>query len=94
MGGILQVDGAGQIYQAENGEIEAIREISFEVEKGEFISVVGPSGCGKSTLLSIISGLYTPTSGDVYINGRKVCGISRDTAICCRTTICWNGGMC
>ncbi|NLL38228.1 MAG: ABC transporter ATP-binding protein [Clostridiales bacterium] len=79
MGGVLQVDGVGQIYQAANGEIEAIKEISFEVEKGEFISVVGPSGCGKSTLLSIISGLYTPTVGSVYINGSKVCGISRET---------------
>lgn len=62
-----------------NGEIEAIKEISFEVEEGEFISVVGPSGCGKSTLLSIISGLFTPTDGSVYINDRKVSGISPDT---------------
>lgn len=76
---VLNVDGVSQIYQALNGEIEAIKEISMSVEEGEFISIVGPSGCGKSTLLSIISGLNTPTTGSVYINGKEVHGISQDT---------------
>lgn len=78
MNPILKVDGVGMTYQAHNGEIEAIRDLSFQVTEGEYISVVGPSGCGKSTLLSIISGLYAPTAGAVYINGVQVSGISKD----------------
>lgn len=78
MSAILKVEGIGQTYQAQNGEIEAIRDVSFQVEEGEYISIVGPSGCGKSTLLSIISGLYAPTSGTVYISGTRVSGISPD----------------
>lgn len=63
-------------YHSLEGEIEALKDISFEVEKGEFIGVVGPSGCGKSTLLSIISGLITPASGRVFIEGNIVEGNS------------------
>ncbi|MCI1960220.1 MAG: ABC transporter ATP-binding protein [Clostridia bacterium] len=54
-------------YHSVSCETEAIRNLSFDVEDGEFMSIVGPSGCGKSTLLSILSGLLKPTSGKVYI---------------------------
>lgn len=64
-------------YQSLNGEIHALKDISFSVDKGEFVSIVGPSGCGKSTLLSIISGLLAPTSGMVLIDGEKVTGTSK-----------------
>lgn len=73
---ILKVLNIEQKYQAENGEITAIENISFSAEKGEFISIVGPSGCGKSTLLSIVSGILKPTNGEVYINEEKIDGIS------------------
>ncbi len=63
-------------YQAENGEITALHNVSFSVEKGEFVSIVGPSGCGKSTLLSVIAGLIQPTKGSVEVCGEKVTGIS------------------
>ena len=59
-------------YQSENGETEAIKDISFEIAPKEFVSLIGPSGCGKSTLLSIIAGLIAPTSGEVYVNGKNV----------------------
>ncbi len=65
-----------QKYQAPNGEIMALKDISFDVSEGEFICIVGPSGCGKSTLLSVVSGLEKPTRGEVTIGGERVCGVS------------------
>ncbi len=69
---IVDVQQVGMRYQSLNGEINAIQEISFSVDKGEYVSLVGPSGCGKSTLLSIISGLLKATRGRVVINGEEV----------------------
>ena len=73
---VLDVHKIEEKYQAVNGEITALKEISFCAEKGELISIVGPSGCGKSTLLSILAGLIKPTSGDIFVKGQKVEGIS------------------
>ena len=72
----LVVEHIEEKYQAENGEVEAIADISFSMEKGEFLSIVGPSGCGKSTLLSILSGLLQPTGGRILIDGEPLDGIS------------------
>ena len=63
-------------YQSPDGETEALRDITFSVEEGEFVSVVGPSGCGKSTLLSVIAGLETAGGGTVTVNGAPVTGPS------------------
>ena len=60
---------------ADDGLIEALRDLSFEVAAGEFVSVVGPSGCGKSTLLKIIAGIL-PASGEVALDGQVVSGPS------------------
>ncbi|WP_330587212.1 ABC transporter ATP-binding protein [Aminipila butyrica] len=73
---VLEVKNIEEKYQALNGEITALKNISFQVEKGEFVSVVGPSGCGKSTLLSIIAGLLKPTAGEIYVKGEKIEGIT------------------
>ena len=59
-------------YQAPNGEIDALDNISFDVSDGEFISIVGPSGCGKSTLLSAIAGLEQISMGSVLVDGEEV----------------------
>ena len=73
---ILKVDKIVGKYQAANGEITAIDDLSFTVQQGEFISIVGPSGCGKSTLLSILSGLLTPAHGTVTLAGKPVDGVN------------------
>ena len=59
-------------YQSPDGEVEALRDISFQMEEGEFVSIVGPSGCGKSTLLSLIAGLECPTAGKILVDGEAV----------------------
>lgn len=59
-------------YQAPDGEVDAIRDISFGIDEGEFVSLVGPSGCGKSTLLSAIAGLEPPSAGTIYIDSEAV----------------------
>lgn len=76
MNDILKLENIKMTYQAENGEITALNDISFKVKNGEFISIVGPSGCGKSTLLSIIAGIVKQTSGTVYLAGKPINGIS------------------
>jgi len=67
-------------YFSKEGETEALRNISFSVRAGEFVSIVGQSGCGKSTLLSLLSGLIAPTSGEVFVDGKKIDGPSPLTA--------------
>ena len=57
MSEILRLENISKTYQAKNGETEALKNINFTVNEGEFIGIIGPSGCGKSTLLSIIAGL-------------------------------------
>ena len=68
----LEVTGLSYSYHSMDGETQALSDISFQVEEGEFIAVVGPSGCGKSTLLSIICGLIKPDQGAVRIDGEPV----------------------
>lgn len=65
---ILECRGIGFSYHNLNGETKALTDISFQVNKGEFLAIVGPSGCGKSTLLSIIAGLLSPESGHVILS--------------------------
>lgn len=75
---ILSVNSIAQKYQADNGEILAIEDISFTVNQGEIVSIVGPSGSGKSTLLSMISGLLKPTYGEIMLNGEKIESVSKN----------------
>lgn len=82
---ILEVKNICKTYQAKNGEIEALKNISFDIKEGEYISIIGPSGCGKSTLLSIISGLENKTSGEIYIDGKIGYMLQKDNLLEWRT---------
>jgi NitT/TauT family transport system ATP-binding protein len=63
------------------GEVEAIRQLSFDVADGEFLSLLGPSGCGKSTLLMMIAGLIDPSAGEIRIKDAKVAGPRREVGV-------------
>ena len=65
---ILRINNLVKNYNTMRGEINAIKEISFDVNEGEFLVIVGSSGCGKSTLLSILSDLETLTDGNILKN--------------------------
>jgi NitT/TauT family transport system ATP-binding protein len=67
--------------QKSYGALEAIREVSFAVGEGEFVSVLGPSGCGKSTLLMMIAGVIAPTAGEIRVKDAKVTGPRRDVGV-------------
>ena len=67
--------------QKRYGDLEAIREVSFEVGDGEFLSVLGPSGCGKSTLLMMIAGLIGPTAGEIRVKDAIVAGPRREVGV-------------
>ena len=82
---ILEVKNICKTYQARNGEIEALKNISFDIKEGEYISIIGPSGCGKSTLLSIISGLENKNSGEIYIDGKIGYMLQKDNLLEWRT---------
>ena len=82
---ILEVKNICKTYQAKNGEIEALKNISFDIKEGEYISIIGPSGCGKSTLLSIISGLENKNSGEIYIDGKIGYMLQKDNLLEWRT---------
>ena len=82
---ILEVKNLCKTYQAQNGEIEALSNINFDISEGEYVSVIGPSGCGKSTLLSIIAGLENKTLGEIYVNGKIGYMLQKDNLLEWRT---------
>lgn len=69
---ILEVKNLSKIYGKGETEVKALDNVSFSVEKGEFVAIVGPSGSGKSTLLHILGGVDVPTKGNVIINGEDI----------------------
>ncbi|MFB6282096.1 MAG: ABC transporter ATP-binding protein [Haloferacaceae archaeon] len=68
----IVVDDVSKTYHGETGPVEALREVRFDVARGEFVSLVGPSGSGKSTLFRIIAGLEDATEGEVRLDGEPV----------------------
>ena len=75
---ILKVENLTKVYGKDNNKVVALDNVSFTVEKGEFIAIVGASGSGKSTLLHLIGGVDTPTSGKVFIDGQDIYKLNSD----------------
>ena len=75
---MLKVENLKRYYKTNDVEVRALDGVSFDVEKGEFISIIGASGSGKSTLLHLLGGLDYPTSGKVFIDGTDIYGLKDD----------------
>ena len=69
---ILRVEHLSKIYGKGDNEVRALNDVSFSVEKGQFVAIIGPSGSGKSTLLHILGAVDRPTAGRVYLEGQDV----------------------
>lgn len=69
---ILRIEHLSKVYGQGENQVRAVDDVSFSVEKGEFLAIIGPSGSGKSTLLHILGGVDRPTSGKVYMDGQDV----------------------
>lgn len=75
---ILKVENLSKIYGKDENKVIALNDVSFTVEKGEFVAIVGASGSGKSTLLHLLGGVDRPTSGKVYIAGNDIYSLNDD----------------
>jgi len=62
---LIEIKGVGKVFETEEGSVRALKDVSFNVREGEFLSIIGPSGCGKTTLLRIIGGLVEQTEGEI-----------------------------
>ena len=69
---VIKLDGVTKVFVTDEVETHALADISFEIARGEYVSIAGPSGCGKSTLLSILGLLDSATGGSYWLNGRPV----------------------
>ncbi len=75
---ILKAEGLIKEYTRGSRKFNAVDNVSIEVEKGDFINIIGKSGSGKSTLINMLSGMITPTSGTIYLNGNNIVDKSDD----------------
>jgi nitrate/nitrite transport system ATP-binding protein len=77
----LHIDGVGKDFQLGRERVSAVRDVSLEVRRGEFVAFIGHSGCGKSTVLNMVAGISTPSTGTIRVGGRPVLGPGPDRAM-------------
>src|SRR6476620_293856 len=75
---LISMQNIWKTYQMGNEELHALKGVSFEVQRNEYLAIIGPSGSGKSTLMNLIGCLDSPTQGDYWINGHLVSDMSDD----------------
>ncbi len=75
---MIKISHLTKTYKTGEVEVKALDNVSFEVEKGEFLAIMGPSGSGKSTLMHILGALDVPTSGEYFLNGEKIAKLNDD----------------
>ncbi len=68
----IKFENVNKIFNTARQKIVALKDINFEVQEGEFVSLIGPSGCGKSTIIRILDNIIEPTSGNIFIDGKEV----------------------
>jgi NitT/TauT family transport system ATP-binding protein len=69
MSAVIEAKGLGLTFQTDDGQVEALRDVTLAIGRGDFVSFIGPSGCGKTTFLRIAADLETPTAGTITVNG-------------------------
>jgi nitrate/nitrite transport system ATP-binding protein len=77
----LQVENVGMSFETSRGRFEALRDISLNVARGEFVTLIGHSGCGKSTLLNLVAGLLDPTAGHLLLANKEIAGPGPDRGV-------------
>ena len=83
---VIVTRGLRKNFESEDAPVRALRGVDFEMQPGEFVSVMGPSGCGKSTLLNLVAGLDSPTDGELLVAGESLAGKSEDELAIMRRT--------
>ena len=78
---LIRGAGVRKTYRTQDGEVETLKPLDFDIQAGEFVSVVGPSGCGKSTLMKMVAGLLPISGGELELSGKAVRGPQTDVGI-------------
>ena len=81
MAAYIEVQGLSKVYAGKHGPVEAVSDVSFAIQPGEFVSILGPSGCGKSTIMMMLGGLEPASDGYIIERGRQVVGPRTDIGL-------------
>ena len=75
---LVRLENVEKVFKTKAGPFTALRGVDLQIQGGEFVAIVGPSGSGKSTLINMITGIDRPTSGEVYVAGERLTGMSEN----------------